>query len=131
MRKFFYLAMIAMVAFVATSCKDGKPSSLKGTWEDRAYAEIDGVRVESLWTLTVTSSDETNAPATLYHVFGEREEVNTQILVNYSDGKGTFASADGSKTFEGTIKAESKDEIVLNITKNGNPYLANGLFVKK
>ena len=130
MRKFLYLAMIAVLAVVATGCKN-RPSSLKGTWEDRGIFEVDGYQVESIWTLTVTGSEDTNAPGMITHVYGGREYENENILVNYSDGKGTLTSADGSKHIEGTIKAEAKDELEINLDENGYPTLRNARFLKK
>ena len=130
MRKLFFMATLAMMAFVATSCSD-TPSSLKGTWVNEGFIVQDDVQIKSVWTLTVSGSEETNAAGNITHIFGGMEATNENVVVNYSDGKGTFASADGSKKIEGTIKAEAKDELEVNLDENGSPRLRNSHFFKK
>lgn len=133
MRKVLFLAVIAVLAVIATGCKDGKPSSLKGTWVNEGYV-IDPstqIQIKSVYTLTVNGSEETNVPGTLTHVYGGETFVEENVLVNYSDGKGSFTSADGSKRYEATIKAEAKDELEINLNKDGYPMLVNSRFFKK
>ena len=134
MRKVLFLAVIAVLAFVATGCKN-EPSSLKGTWVDESY-NVDPdtqVQIKSIWTLTVTGSEETNAAGTLTHVYAGEQFVNENVLVSYSGGKGTLTTAEGAtKKMAGTIKAQAKDEVEIDLNDDGGcPILKNGRFVKK
>ena len=130
MRKILSLAVIAVLAVIATGCKND-PSSLKGKWVDKGIIEQDGYQIESVWTLTVTGTQDTNAPGTLTRFLGAEQLLDENVLVTYSRGQGTLVSADGSKHIEGTIKAEAKDELLINIDEDGSARLRNGHFFKE
>ena len=124
MRKYFYLAMIAMVAFVATGCNKGK--SVEGTWY-----YVSPLGTESVFT--VNTGETKNAPATI--TWGGEEY---KIVLNYStsDGKGTFAPAEGKDGAQGAFEVMEKDQLSMDlylIIDGSSPSLRlkNGLYVKK